>query len=439
MNLEELKRNINHSDPEVRRKSAEELIALNYYDEEIIEAYIQGITSEDKGFKDISFSGLSSTTGEDSESVAQKIIPLIKSSDLETRNLAGEILLNLNQYSENYILELVSDDDYDVRKFAIDLLGLFSDDVNTLNTVLTRLNDKDANVVLAVIETAGNIISRNNDLYNHSIFKSFVEKYNESEDYQVQIIEAFGKFQHPDAEQFLYNIMKDESNDDIFSKIASIDALANNSTNINIVNDLLDILEKIDEDLQPILLKTIFAISIRIGNQIELPMNLRYIAHKALMDNDEELRAAGLIALNNEFIIEDVPYICNELKFFNPETAQHILYVLFVNSDKTVIDIFTKEYTNHLIEEDQGDGESELFTYINNAWMDAKHENKEQLMNTICKLIIENNDSFVVKALKIIYDFDELFVQSYIDNYKSTLSENDLNTLNDLVYFAKIL
>jgi len=93
-------------------------------------------------------------------------------------------------------------------------------------------------------------------------------------------------------------------------------------------------------ELQVILLKTIYAISYRLEEQIELPENLRYVAHKALSEEDIDFRGAGLVALGNIYYFQDIPFLVGEAIRKLPDTQQLILTNLLSYSSPEVVKEF---------------------------------------------------------------------------------------------------
>jgi HEAT repeat protein len=264
----------------------------------------------------------------------------------------------------------------------------------------------------------------------------FIDKYAKDEESQAFIIECIGKVSHHNATDFLINTLENEK--DPFLQIACIDALAINASEPAIIEELIVNLNSIDDNLKPVILKTILAISQRIEYEFNLPDNLRYIAHNAIMDDDEDLRGAGLLALGNSFIIEDVKYLFNLIRHFNPDIAEHILYILLNNSDDATVKAFLEEYSVELSREDESDSESELFAHIRDAWIDAPMERKKFFIKSIIDIAIFNNDINIIKALKILSDFDDLLLESIIEKYAGTLEPDYKNTLDDLIYFTKL-
>jgi len=93
------------------------------YTEETIKIIIDRIAGTNPALKDIFNSIFSDLPDDLKGNAAELIAGLIASPDLETRNMAGSILLTIGKPSVVPLIKLLSDDNADNRKFACDLLG----------------------------------------------------------------------------------------------------------------------------------------------------------------------------------------------------------------------------------------------------------------------------------------------------------------------------
>jgi HEAT repeat protein len=89
-----------NSDSELKREAAIGLIDTGIYNAEIIKAFIQGLSDNDNGLKDICYRALSNPPIELGEQVAEHIVHFISSKEIELRNLAGDILLKIGTSAE---------------------------------------------------------------------------------------------------------------------------------------------------------------------------------------------------------------------------------------------------------------------------------------------------------------------------------------------------
>ncbi len=96
------------------------------------------------------------------------------------------------------------------------------------------------------------------------------------------------------------------------------------------------------KEIQTIVLKTAIAIAYRLESMPEIPESTREIARQALLDADENVSSAGLAALGERYLIDDIQFLVKFYDKANYETQQYIIYNLLENSE---IDCF-----NHFID-----------------------------------------------------------------------------------------
>lgn len=309
-----------------RRSAAEELVQSFAESAEINEALIKGLLDPDKGTRDACALGLLRDSEQFAMSKATRVAALISHERIEVRNLAGDILLKLGNAGAEALLPWLKDQNPDNQKFACDIIGLTgSDDV--IEPVKALLESEDGNARAAAIEALGKLKA-------HSALQALIGLYETDEELRPHIIEAVGSIGGATAEQFL---LKEIQSDDEFIQIASIDALAESAVHHTVADKLLTILPHASKEIQIILLKTIFSIAFRLELAFDLPQELRYIAHSALLDNDPDARIAGLLALGNMYQEEDVIPLISEVQKRDTETLNQILNVLLLSSPKSVI------------------------------------------------------------------------------------------------------
>ncbi|MCU0424410.1 MAG: HEAT repeat domain-containing protein [Candidatus Kapabacteria bacterium] len=316
------------TDAAVRRRAAEEFMGLNSASGEVITAFAKGLSDEDKGVRDICALALvrlgNDATHVNARSVAQAIAPLITHEDIEVRNLAGDVLIKLGSDAVDALYPYLQDSKADNRKFACDIVGL-SNNPAAIPHVRAILTDEDDNVRCAAVEALG-------FLKASDLLGDIIAMYDD-EAVRPYVVAAIGNIGGKQAQEFLLNIM-DET--DEFVQIAAIDALAVCADEIGIAHKLLALLPKAGEDVQPVLLRTMYSIAFRLQVAVELPKDMRRIAQQALTDDDPDTRIAGLLALGQSYEEEDIPALLHEITQNNPETQQHILSVVLSNSAPAV-------------------------------------------------------------------------------------------------------
>ncbi|HPI19911.1 MAG TPA: HEAT repeat domain-containing protein [Candidatus Kapabacteria bacterium] len=393
------------SDSELRRGAAISLIETGIYNSDIINAFIQGILDKDYGLKDICYRALSNPPLEFAEQIAEHIAYFITSNEIELRNLAGDILLKIGKASEIPLLTYLQFDNDDVKQFAADIIGAIGTE-KSITAFINLLQENNPNIVASAIDGLGKLKAIESVKY-------FLPLYEKNEDFKPIIIEALGKIGGDEAQDFI--ISKFFSEEDFFIQTACLEALAQISDRIFIVDKLMQEITSFPEEIQPIILKTIFAISFRNNIKPELPLEYRSIARKALFDEDADTRAAGLIALGDSFFIEDITALLNEIRYDRVDSQKQILFNILANSDATVVDKFfislfyQKKPIVSYIE----------FLSLLPLFVDyARQENIDRLIKTMVRLIVilgkGNSDSILEILLSINYSktIEELITYS---------------------------
>ncbi len=398
----------NSDDASERLLAAQDIYDNKKCTQEAINAFAQGLKDQDRGVRDICSRALMNVCPEMAHVAAEAISELITIGNIEIRNLAGDILLKLGQYAVNSLLPYLGDSDMDVRKYACDIIGLSAGE-EEVEYIVPLLNDEDENCVASAIEALGNIGSTES-------VPSFIDLYHNNEDFRPSIIDALGKIGGEEAQSFLITIIR--SDQESFTKFAAIDALAYSGEDISLCYELMAELGNINKELQPIILKTIFAIAFRLEQEIELPLEYRYIAQNALLDEDIEIRGAGLAALGDSFRLEDISALMHEVSHNNPDTQQHILGVLAINGSEDVITSFFNAYFS----DDSPDGsEVEFVGLLAEFWQELPEENLNSLVYSILNAALSYPKGSTSAVIELIRKFDS----ERLDGMLSSILQGD--------------
>ncbi|HUX60188.1 MAG TPA: HEAT repeat domain-containing protein, partial [Ignavibacteriaceae bacterium] len=144
---------IKSDDPSVRSMAVEALINESLTDE-VAEMVCSLVEDPDKGVRNSVDLMLVLNP---SPQIPNMLVKYISSSNIATRNLAGEILLKIGVGSVNAMIEylrLVNNDD---KKFIVDILGLIGDEKAAPDIFELLQNNNNDNVVMACIEALGNL------------------------------------------------------------------------------------------------------------------------------------------------------------------------------------------------------------------------------------------------------------------------------------------
>ncbi len=374
------------------------LINQNEYDEKLIPIYVKYLTSNNRGLRDASYRILIHYPDNLKSKVADNVAPLIEPRDIEFRNLAGDILLKLGIYSVKPLIKYLKVDDFDIRKYACDIIGLV-DDGKSIDTIIQLYDDNDINVVLSSIEAVGNIFFNNQtNVDKNHIIDSLIELFEtNNEVVKPQIVETLGKIGGKESERFLLNVLRYES--DFFIKIAAIDALAIVGSDIEICKMLMNELHSYPYDIQTVVLKTIMAISFRINDVPQLPTESRDIARRALADSDNDISSAGLIALGNSYLYDDTQNLSEYYDRADFETKQYILFNLLENSNDNVIQEFCSKIFKIYIKQAEISNIIDFISTIHSIWKNISSERKPIIITYLINLILQfeltnNNEMF---------------------------------------------
>jgi HEAT repeat protein len=301
-----------------KRLAIEELIDSPELSIEHIEVLVSLLEDKDEPVRDVAAMCLKILPDEFKADAAEMIVRYISSSDLDVRNLSGDVLQNLGSYSCEALSKEVNSSDFDVRKFAIDILALIGDG-SVEDVVAGRIDDSDANVRLSVVECLGNLKSE-------GFVGQLIELFPRDEQMQLVIIDALGKIGTGAAEDFLVEIIK--TSDDEFISLTAIEALSECAKSANVYYFLAELLKTYDSMMQLYILKAMSAIAFRLDNSIVYPGYLRPIAYQALEEQDEDIVIAGLMVLGEKFSPEDIGRLCTLVQKEKDEINTWILYLL---------------------------------------------------------------------------------------------------------------
>ncbi|WP_369435859.1 HEAT repeat domain-containing protein [Candidatus Kryptonium thompsonii] len=145
-------------DPDERRLSVE--ASVNFGDrEEVLGKLLDLLKDEDKGVRDAVATALvliANRFEKSKKKIVEGICNLIYCKDIGVRNLASELLLKIGEDAFDQVSKLATHEDKDVRKIAIDIIGLMKAKF-AVDFLVEKLNDPDPNVVTSVIEALRNI------------------------------------------------------------------------------------------------------------------------------------------------------------------------------------------------------------------------------------------------------------------------------------------
>lgn len=222
--------------------------------------------------------------------VVQAVVPLLRSDDAPVRNLSMDILREVGAQDFSSLVELVHDQDADIRIFATDILGSTDSFMAVDPLCDALLKDPEVNVRYQAAVSLG-------DLANPAAARCLNKAMQDDEWVQYAVIEALAKIKHSSSVDALVKALN-TSSDLVASMI--VDALGDVG-NIKAVTMLLRHLDKSPTALRNKIVKAI--VSILGGKSLKLLSlaereKLREYMLVALKDEDVDVQDAAISGLS---------------------------------------------------------------------------------------------------------------------------------------------
>jgi hypothetical protein len=411
----------NNQNAEIRRQAADDLVANKMYNDISIQAFANGLMDSDTGIVDICQRALLNTPDEYKTITARDVVPFINSKEIELRNLAGEILTKMGKYAVPTLLPYLKSSDFDVRKFACDILGLIGD-ATIVPHIIPLLNDSDKNTMLSAIETLGNLNAE-------SALDPLIMVYENFDEVKPFVIESIGKIGGKNSESYLLEQLETDKSD-IFLQTTIIDALSYNAKSIDISYKLLERMPNCKIELQKIMMMTAFAIAFRLEKQLIMPDELRYVSHIGMKEKDENIMIASLIALGNEYRNDDTEPLMNVVSKNIPDLNKQILYNLVVNSSVNEIHNFLEQYFTWDVHTESN---CDFLVYLPTFWNAIPAPNKDAVIDAILLRIEQYYDARTLEIIELIYNMDSQLVKSKCEKYAEETSQENKELIENFL------
>lgn len=274
--------------PDQRRNAAEMLAMCEDFDSDSAELLVNALSDDDIGVRDTIFRILQSRTNHQAKLINEYLVKLILNTDIEIRNLAAEILKITGIYSPELLIPYLYLDDIHIRQFTVDICSAINDHLILEELKKLFITENVTNVKTSIIEALGNFHDKEAEAL-------LIRQFSLESDLKPVIIDAIAKYQTSISEEFIIKVLK--SDDDVFIKIACLDALSAFSMNEEIVDFLKTVIFVFPTPIQILVLKSIVLISERIGHKMEFDSSLYSIAAEALKDDDDMTVYAGIKVL----------------------------------------------------------------------------------------------------------------------------------------------
>ncbi len=417
--------------PANRRRAAEDLLRnIDEINHDVIKVLCESLADNDKGVRDVIATNITQLGPVWNDVVCQYVTPFIKSDRIEIRNLVTDILLTIRPTNIFTIAHYFDDPNPDNVKFAIDIAGLIAPP-DYLELIFEKIDHSDSNVRCSVVEAIGNIYQNypDNNFDKALLIERLEVLYWNDEDLKPFIIEALGKIGGEESQNFLISLINNESN--FFLRVAAIDGLAICGTEIGVCYKLLDLFESVNDELKILFLKSIFAISFRVGESIELPNQYRYVAQLALMENDPDTYGAGLVALGSNYTKEDVPYLLKVVFRNDSEINQYMIHNLVNSQDPVVIEEFIKQL---FVKYDPSDTENlDFLAFISQEATNASPVNIQVLIKSLVKNTIYQKPMYWENIITYCLEISHEITIKELEKMYNISDTSELNYINDIL------
>lgn len=386
------------ADPDVRRRAAEELAAAPGLAP--ITALAAALEDDSKGVRDAAGRSLLATGG---IAVARAIVEYIGHTNIVTRNLVAELLMKLGDTSIPALLPFLEHEDRDVRKFAVDILGLIGS-VEPASRMLPLLHDTDDNVVVSTVEALGNVKSS-------ASVRGLCDAYDRHDYARPAVAEALGKIGATDAEPFLVDRFRkslDMLAADPVTPFAIIEALGVLG-GPDALAELHQALGAVKGTLRSASVHAMVRISERLGRALPAGEGLKKEYLQALQENDPAVRISGVKGIS-AYSGSDVTEALIQSLGSTPEVDAAAMPALLQRDDvlhgsiaaleqltpgrrKAVIGLLgrlTMETIHNVMRKAISSGDEEVFdrafAAIASQWGEADEETRAVIVDTLFRL-----------------------------------------------------
>ncbi|NUN69444.1 MAG: HEAT repeat domain-containing protein [Bacteroidetes bacterium] len=420
------------SDPDAdeRRRSAD---ALSQSHSAIVSSVlVLALQDNDKGVRD---SAARSLLDMKSKSAAFAVAEYLVDSSFITRNLASNLLLQFGELSVEPLMHYAVHENQDVRKLAIDTLGLIGDP-RALPVLCSLVNDPDDNVVLAVVEAFGNIKDPSVIPHLAMIFSTYAYS-------RVVVVEAMGKIGDAAAGHFLVsqlNGMAAPEGDDLLVNFAIVEALATTGSPA-ILDTVIRLCGNSSGKMRNIYLYALVCIAERYEMMLMEFDHLRGPFIDALQDDDIRIVTAATKALLSMMTPETEAAVLHLLGR-NESLDQLILnnlqgggrsfvalvkkYPSFQRGQKRTALEFILPMLNDLSQSDDEEirsARADLFALLVGEWIDAEEEQRTTIMDAMFYLEEERSVAYFTDLINDTYSWLRMRVLellAQISHYRSS-------------------
>lgn len=236
----------------------------SYNEDEAVAGLVMALEDQDMGIRELAADLLAQMKG---STASQLLVSFLGHADIGTRNLAAEILVKIGGEAVEPLLDEIDNEDHDIRKFIVDVLGLIKDK-RSVEQICRSLYDENANVACSAAEALGEIGSK-------EAVAALIGAFENVEDSRLQAVEALGKIGDPSSLDKLYAFAH---SDDPMIQYVVLEAIGNIGL-ADSVQHLLPFLDDDDGTIAETALMAIISISLKNDGKIDCDLPLDKFAH----------------------------------------------------------------------------------------------------------------------------------------------------------------
>jgi HEAT repeat protein len=345
------------SDDPNKRILVIESLMYEELEDEIIEILCSFVEDPDKGIRNSVDMTLSLNP---SPNIPLYLVKYVSSKYISSRNLAGEILLQIGKNAVDAMIAFIDNSSDDDKKFIIDILGLIGDSKSGSVILKILETNKNDNVILACIEALGNL------KYYEALHRLF-QTYEKNELYRPTIIEALGKIGSKKSLDFVMSKYNEEEELIKFSIIESLGSIGDERSFYFLISELNEISSPL---ISPII-GSIFELREKYNFEVPFDDKLKKAIFQTIYEsepkykkaavhlisafNDEEIIAACLKIYGEDFELDEIikpkiykkPLVLfNALPLLIHELPDNLMKLLELT--KEIIDENSVEFSNTL-------------------------------------------------------------------------------------------
>ncbi len=230
-----------------------------FTEDEAVAGLVMAIEDPDLGIRELAADLLSQMKG---DIASQLLIRFLGHNDIGARNLAAEVLVRIGNATVGPLTAEIENDDHDVRKFIVDVLGLIGDPA-AVDAICGRLHDENPNVICSAAEALGKIGSV-------EAVEPLLDAYDRVEDARLPALEALGKIGDRSALDRLYGFLKTMDPMITFAAIEAIGQIGDQQA----VPKLMEYLECPDSSIAEAALVAIIDISLANNGRLDYDLPL---------------------------------------------------------------------------------------------------------------------------------------------------------------------